>query len=593
MSDRIGQQIGHYRLVRLLGHGGFADVYLGEHIYLGTCAAIKLLDTHLSADETEHFRQEARIIAQLEHPHIVHILDFGVENGVPFLVMSYAPNGSLRQRYASGVPLTVETTISLVKQIASALYYAHQAKVIHRDIKPENILLGRNNEILLSDFGLAVVSQSSSQKHVQDVSGTIAYMAPEQARGAPKPASDQYALALISYEWLSGKRPFQGTYEEIMVQHAFTRPPSLSEHIPAITPAIDAIIMRALEKDPHLRFSTVQDFARTLEETHLSELGITLPPSTLTTYYEHPVPQIQLATPSQTEHERHSTDTIYTVAWSPDKKRIAYGGRDRTIQVRGTTTGDSTRIYREHSRSVTMIAWSPDGQSIASVSLDCTIHIWDASTGETKAIYTGHNGIVSALDWSPDNKCIASTCNGTDNTIHIWTATTGQLQMVYKGHAQWVRTIAWSSNGKAIASGAWHEIHIWDCTLGKKLFSYRGHPSWIRAIDWSPHGSLIASAGEENNVQIWEPLNKGHLVTEYHGHSDWIGTMLWSPDGAWIASASKDQKVHIWDTETASKVSIHHVRTASAYGITWLSDSKHVVSANGNGSVQVWNVKSE
>ena len=476
MSDRIGQQIGHYRLVRLLGHGGFADVYLGEHIYLGTGAAIKLLDTHLSSDETEHFRQEARIIAQLEHPHIIHVLDFGVEDGVPFLVMSYAPNGSLRQRHASGIPLTIETTISFVKQIASALFYAHQAKVIHRDIKPENILLGRNDEILLSDFGLAIVSQNSSQQHIHDVSGTIAYMAPEQARGKPQPASDQYALALLTYEWLSGKRPFQGTYEEIMVQHAFTRPPSLSEHIPTITPAIDAIIMRALEKDPHLRFSTVQDFARTLEETHLSELGITLAPSASTTYYEHPAPQIQLATPSPTEHERPGTDTIYTVAWSPDKRRIAYGGRDRTIQVRGTTTSDNTRIYQEHSRSVTIIAWSPDGQSIASASLDRTIHIWDASTGETKAIYTGHNGIVSALDWSPDNKCIASTCNGTDNTIHIWTAATGQLQMIYKGHAQWVRTIAWSSNGKVIASGAWHEIHIWDCTQGKKLFSYRGHP---------------------------------------------------------------------------------------------------------------------
>jgi eukaryotic-like serine/threonine-protein kinase len=593
MSDRIGQQIGHYRLERLLGHGGFADVYLGEHIYLGTCAAIKILDTHLSATEIEHFRQEARIIAQLEHPHIVRILDFGVEDDIPFLVMSYAPNGSLRQRYTAGVPLALETVIAFVKQIASALYYAHQAKVVHRDVKPENILLGRNNEILLSDFGLAIVSQNSSQQQIQDVSGTIAYMAPEQARGKPQPASDQYALALIAYEWLSGKRPFHGTYEEVMVQHAFNRPPSLSEYLPAITPALDAIIMRALEKDPHLRFSTVQDFARTLEETHLAGLGITLAPSSLATYYEDTAAQIQIAVPNAAERVKPGADTIYTVAWSPDKRRIAYGGRGHTIQVRGATTGDSTLAYQKHSRSVTIIAWSPDGQSIASTGLDRTIHIWDVASGETKAIYTGHNGIVSALDWSPDNKYIASTSNGTDNTIHVWVATSGQLQIAYKGHAQWVRTIAWSPNGKAVASGAWHEIHIWDCMQARRLFSYRGHPSWIRAIDWSPNGTRIASAGEENSVQIWEPLNKGHLITEYHGHDDWVGTMLWSPDGAWIASASKDQKVHIWDTETASNVSLHHVRTASAYAITWLSDSKHVVSANGNGSVQVWNIKSE
>src|SRR6266571_5205605 len=156
MADRIGQKLGNYHLVRLLGEGGFAEVYLGEHVHLGTRAAIKILHTQLAADDIEQFRQEARTIAQLEHPHIVRVLDFGVEEHVPFLVMSHAPDGSLRQRYPRGTRLPLEKILHYVKQVASALQYAHAEKLIHRDVKPENMLLGRNDELLLSDFGLAV-----------------------------------------------------------------------------------------------------------------------------------------------------------------------------------------------------------------------------------------------------------------------------------------------------------------------------------------------------------------------------------------------------------------------------------------------------
>src|SRR5438067_13048182 len=143
MTDRTGQQLGNYRLLRLLGHGGFVTVYLGEHIHLNTLAAIKVLDTRLSSDGIDQFREEARTIARLEHPNIVRVLDFGVEETTPFLVMGYAPNGTLRQRHPKGLPLPLPTIVSYVKQIADALQYAHELKLVHRDVKPENMLLGR------------------------------------------------------------------------------------------------------------------------------------------------------------------------------------------------------------------------------------------------------------------------------------------------------------------------------------------------------------------------------------------------------------------------------------------------------------------
>src|SRR5579864_4627119 len=147
MNDLVGQQLGNYRLIRLLGQGGFADVYLGEHVHLGTQAAIKILTTKLSEREIAHFRNEARIIYHLEHPNIVRVLDFGIENRTPFLVMSYAPGGSARTSHPRGTPLPLQTVVRYVQQIAAALQFAHDQKVIHRDVKPENMLLGRNNEL--------------------------------------------------------------------------------------------------------------------------------------------------------------------------------------------------------------------------------------------------------------------------------------------------------------------------------------------------------------------------------------------------------------------------------------------------------------
>src|SRR5437899_4487702 len=143
MADLIGQELGNYRLISLLGQRGFADVYLAEHLHLDTYAAIKIIHARLTRGTLERFRAEARTIARLEHPHIVRVLDFGVEENMPFLVMSYAPGGTLRTRHPIGTRLSLTDVLSYVKPIASALQYAHDERVIHRDIKPENMLLGQ------------------------------------------------------------------------------------------------------------------------------------------------------------------------------------------------------------------------------------------------------------------------------------------------------------------------------------------------------------------------------------------------------------------------------------------------------------------
>jgi predicted ATPase/serine/threonine protein kinase/DNA-binding CsgD family transcriptional regulator len=271
MADRVGQQLGNYRLLGLIGRGSIAEVYLGEHLHLNTQAAIKVLHAHFTSEDSERLRTEARVLARLVHPHIVRTLDFDVEDGIPFLIMEYAPNGTLRERHPKGTRVSLDAIVSYVRQVAEALHYIHQQKLIHRDIKPESMLLGHNNEVLLAEFNSAIIVQSTRSQPTLEAAGTVAYMAPEQLRGKPRPASDQYALGIVVYEWLSGEPPFSGSIREIANQHLSAPPPPLHTRIPAISSALEHVILKALAKDPELRFAHAPAFATALEDAFNAE----------------------------------------------------------------------------------------------------------------------------------------------------------------------------------------------------------------------------------------------------------------------------------------------------------------------------------
>ncbi len=287
MVDRVGQQVGNYRLIRLLGQGGFADVYLGEHVYLKNHAAIKVLHTQLFEKDAAAFLKEAQTLARLSHPHIVRVLDFAVQDGTPFLVMEYASKGTLRQRHAKGTRLPLETIVQYVQQVAGALQYAHKQRVMHLDIKPENMLLNEHADVLLSDFGLSVFAPQSLSQSIKEMAGTIYYMAPEQIQGKPRMASDQYALGVVVYEWLSGRRPFTGSMLETATQHLTQPPPSLREQVPDLSPALEKVVLRALSKEVKQRFASIQDFATALQyAAQRSESHDVTSPATSTTLVE-------------------------------------------------------------------------------------------------------------------------------------------------------------------------------------------------------------------------------------------------------------------------------------------------------------------
>jgi tetratricopeptide (TPR) repeat protein len=267
VANRVqtGQRLGNYYLIQCLGAGGFAEVYLGEHIHLKNRAAIKVLRTALSQTEEGDIRKEALLLAQLDHPHIVRLRDFAIDGTTPYLVMDYASGGTLREQHPEGTQLSCDQVVDYVWQIADALQYAHDQHIIHRDIKPENLLLNRRGEVLVSDFGIAHLTQSFHLTR-DSVAGTTYYMAPEQIQGTPRRSSDQYALAVVVYEWLTGTRPFLGDPQAVLSKHLLADPPPLRSVVPHLSPAVEAVVLAALAKAPEHRYPSILAFAQALEQ---------------------------------------------------------------------------------------------------------------------------------------------------------------------------------------------------------------------------------------------------------------------------------------------------------------------------------------
>lgn len=266
MANHVGHILGDYRLVRELGVGTFGTVYQAEHIYIGTQVAIKVLHGKITDAERQKLRQEARNQASLEHVHIIPVLGYS-EQPLPYLVMKFAPNSTLQKRYPMGRRFPLVTIIPHVRQIAEGLQHAHTMNTLHLDLKPANVLLGKQQEAQIADFGIAVIlAEHRTHQTVGAFAGTPAYAAPEQVQNKPGKNSDQYALAVMVYQWLTGTLPFVGDVWSIGVQKLTGDPPPLRNYVPDLPPAVEQVVLRALAKDPRARFSSVLEFVQTLEE---------------------------------------------------------------------------------------------------------------------------------------------------------------------------------------------------------------------------------------------------------------------------------------------------------------------------------------
>jgi beta-lactam-binding protein with PASTA domain/predicted Ser/Thr protein kinase len=271
---------GRYRILRKLGSGGMANVYLAEDEDLGRRVAIKILNDRYASDDSsnERFRREAKSAAGLSHPHIVAIYDRGEADGRPYIAMEVIEGRSLKEVIVASGSLPIQQAVMYAKQILNALRFAHRHGIIHRDIKPHNILLGAEDRLKVTDFGIARAG-ASQMTEAGSIMGTAQYLSPEQARGAPvTAASDLYSVGVVLYEMLTGTTPFEGeTPIEIAMKHLNEPPRPPSALRPEISPELDQIVLRALAKDAGERYQAAEEFSADLDRV---EAGIPVAPET-------------------------------------------------------------------------------------------------------------------------------------------------------------------------------------------------------------------------------------------------------------------------------------------------------------------------
>lgn len=269
--------IAHYCLLHRIACGGMSHVYLAQDLFTDQLVAIKLVDRSQS-EHCERLQREIRALAELSHDHILPALDYGLYDSWYYLVMPYIEHGTLRERLAQG-PLTAKEAGKILEQLASALQFAHEHGFIHRDVKPSNILLRDGEHVYLTDFGL--VKHIGEESHITQVGcmlGTPTYMAPELVEHAATTRSDIYALGIVLYQMLTGHVPFKSeTPMGVYWKHLSEQPQPPSARSPTISPAIDAVVLHALEKNPLHRFATVREFAQTYRQA-LVEINLLRPP---------------------------------------------------------------------------------------------------------------------------------------------------------------------------------------------------------------------------------------------------------------------------------------------------------------------------
>jgi len=551
-------QVPGYEIIGELGRGGMGVVYQARQIRADRLVALKMILSGrlASAGDLERFRNEARAIAQLDHPDIVQIFEIGEHDGRPYFSLEFCPGGSLDKKLA-GRALPPEEAASLVERLARAIHAAHERGLLHRDLKPANVLLTLDGSPRVTDFGLAKRLEEDGPTATGKVIGTPAYMAPEQARGEKDvgPACDVWSLGTILYECLTGKAPFRGPTVgqtlRLVAESEPARPRRLNRAVPR---DLETIALKCLEKDPRRRYVSAVALAEDLRR-----------------FLDHE--PIRARPVGAVERVVKWARRRPTQAWLAATALLA-------LLLGGLTAGAAW--LWQHAEGQRRLAVSAKGQADAlSDELERLNYIFSVRLAQTEALGRDFDRADSRLRDCPER------LRGWEWHHLNYECRAGER--VLRGHGAQVVALAYNSNGGHLLSVSWEDAKVWDLAAPAVPRVVRLDGVTLYAGALSPSGRVVALAGFVPPRDGQAGRGELHLIEDGQpprplvGMAKLVGALAFSPDGRWLAGGGNDPVVRVWDAATGESAATCPV-SGTVLAVCYSPDSTTVaVGRNGDG----------
>lgn len=649
MSDIFGKKLGQYMLLEQLGEGGMAKVYnaLDERIEKNVAIKVILPNKRSSQVFLQQFELEAKSLANLTHTNIVKVLNYGTEDGQPYLVMEFVPRGTLKDAMAGGLPW--QKAAEILAPIARALDYVHNHKIVHQDIKPSNILLDEEFRPMLSDFGVVKLLEAKDGENNAAIGvgvGTPDYMSPEQGMGKDVDfRADIYSLGVVFYELVIGEKPFiADTPMAVVIKHAtdeFPSPRKVNREIPKF---VESAILRAVQKNPEDRYVNMGQFADVLEFIAMGEKAPRKKILSLTRKNKHRkntvlwaglpavllviigiflvglnfnefnkligsiigrpqvVTAVDLATPvtktvipSATilvKSTPDSTATPSSLSTSPilsaTSTQIPAQNQEASVSLLGTPFSilnkpGFTEIARWGIGGVNNVRWSPNGDTIA-LGTTSGIFLYDSQSKALKR-FINPNFNVIALAFSPDGSQILA--GSLDGRVKAWHIKTGEFYRSYGANSSRVNALSFSKNQKNVIVGyddGSFIVHPVD--QNNVTLSSHLYPSVESVVSSADERFLYVSNGTEN-IYIWD-INTKKQTEDKLEHLTPVNKLVISADRQFLLSAGENHIAYLWDLVDMRLVNSFSNLGGRVIDMDFSPDGSLIVIGLDNGQIKVF-----
>ncbi len=631
-SAYIGR-LAHFDVMRVLGRGGMGVVLEAFDTRLQRNVAIKVLDPDLASDEVarQRFCREARAAASVTHENVVsvHQVDKSAGDTLPYLVMQLIAGESLEQRLAREKKLPLREVVRIGMQAAHGLTAAHAQNLIHRDIKPGNILLEPpHDRVMLTDFGLARVSDDVKLTRTGFVSGTPLYMAPEQAMGGePDPRSDLFALGAILYEMSAGEPPFTGNSAlAILKQISEVKHRPVRELNPQVPEWLAMTIDRLLAKKPADRIQSAAHLAELLEFQWalMKTTSEDVPTVCVIEQRKRTIRNRWIAAAvgavflaaglfcgmflaphsGSAPHQVSSAEpmavlsanagAVWSVAFDPASSTVAMAVEDGTVRLWDLPARSVIETLNAHRGNIWVVSFAPKGELLATAGDEGLIKLWRTSQSTPLETFT-HSNAVRGMAFSHDGQRLFAGDRGGDLRVWAINPTPDAAGNAMKPLAQAqqtgaVYTVAVSPNDKTVATaGTDKVVRLWNAaTLTQKL-ALDGHSGPIFGLAFHRDGKRLASVGWDKIVRIWD-TDSGILTRSWDGHDGDIWGVAFSPDGTKLATGGTDGALKVWNVETGQLLATYLGHKTGIHTVQFNQDGTLIATGGRDGAVRIWKV---